>query len=188
MSTGDQNGLFTKTQREYLLGKKDDISDGYENSLKSKIRNRVNSLFPDLMLLRNLDKRERELIFESNIERTPRGDVVEWPTVEEAAGEGKFGIWSAYMEFTKFYHKMWQENGGSRENVCADIARALEEAEEEHLNHEYEVDVTVEIETVKQVDIENAMERFDEDGIKGVSGVELKALAEAGEITLNGYE
>lgn len=188
MSIGDQNGLFTEAQREYLIGEKQDISKEYENSLRSKIRNRINSVFIDLMLLRNLDEKERRLTFESNVETTPKGDVVKLPEAEEFVAEGNIGLWNAFIEFTKFYHRVRRENGASTENVCNDIAYALETAEQEHLNNQYEVSATVKIKTIQEVDIQEALDRFENDGLDGVSSVELKALAEAGEIALHGYE
>jgi hypothetical protein len=186
MATGDQTGLFTEAQRAYLLGEKTEISSGYENSLRSKIRNQINGGLSDIALLDNLDSHERELLYESNIKRTPNGAIAERPNKDEFLTEGKIGLRRACVEFIKFYHKTRRENGVPKESICADIAFALESAEQDHHNHRHEVDATIEIETTREIDLDDAMARFENEGVKAISSVELKALAEEGYITLQG--
>jgi len=186
--------IFADSQREFLNGKS--VSSNYQSTLESRIRQRVIGAIEDLQLLDELDKADREYIVSSNKKQEREGvDIIATddglrnvPTKELFLKEGGFGLMAAFSSFFRFYYKTLREDGGSKDNLTDILQSDLEKAEQQFLagtNQErYLVEATVEINSVREVDIEDAKERFDEDGIHGVTKEELIALEEAGHFTL----
>lgn len=185
--------LFSDSQREYLKGEKSDISDNYETTIKTRIRQRVIGALKDIQLLENLDNDDRQYIYNSDGHifrgvgdlRNTKGKVGETPTADEFLNSGSFGMFAAYQSLFKFFYKSAREDGEPPEGILETIAGDIERLEHEILSDKgeghFEVEATVEIDQVKQVDIDDAKERFENQGISGVSTEELKALSDHGQ-------
>lgn len=193
----EDNRIFTGAQQEYLDGNKSGISKAYERNLRGRIRKRLIASLSDIQRFKSIAKSDRQQIFNSNKDQAPEGTITDdgWPDKESFEKEGPIGLTFAFMSFFEFYHRTMRENGYSVEDECKTIQYALEQAEQksnppDRKDGRYEVDATVEIEDTRRVDTEEALEdainRYEEDGLGGVSGEELKALAEADYITLHG--
>lgn len=182
----ERKGFLTKSMRDYLNGKKDDISDDYETSLQGKIRDRVLTAFLEFQLLESekLDSKQRKYIFNQGRSDSEHSSVrVSQHSQldnDEFLKTGPQALPLGFFSIFKFYYKTLREAGQSRENEFNWLSEAIKEAEQEYIEGHREVEVTIEIESVEEVDIESAKERYEEEGILGVSGVEMKALAEVG--------
>lgn len=187
--------IFTDAQRDYLRTGSAS-SKNYESTLETRIRQRVIGVLEDLQLFGELSKGDRQKIFESNKQMGREGveyNHTEYGTLpqidkELSLQEGPIGIGIAFDSVFKFYYKIMRENGYSPGKVCGNVATNLEKAEQEVLAEKnpgrYHVEATVNIDGHKKVDIEDAKQRYKEDGLHGVSNQELYALEEAGHFTL----
>jgi len=191
--------IFSDAQRDYLKGKK--VSENYASTLDSRIKRRAIRPLEDIRLFRKLDRSQREFIYNSTKKLNAEGKLVElgdkelWrPTKERFLNEGPIGLTFAFHAFFEFYYRTMRENGASAEAKMKELEYLIEKTEalvlKDTQGGRYDVNVTVEINDVSELHTEEAIEdakrRFEEDGIHGVSSEELKALAEAGHITLKG--
>lgn len=180
-------GFLTQRQRNYLTENLDDLDSGDENSLRAKIRKRIETAFSEMKLLESerIDANERELIVESGKE-SAGNTLIDWPDKEEFLRKGPVGLTFGFISLFKFYHKALRENGYSRQSQCETVAYALKKAEQEYLKGHQQVEVTVNIESVEEVDVKSAKIRYEEGGTSSVSNVELRALVEAGYFNSDG--
>jgi len=201
----DNAKIFTHTQRDYLNNDRS-VNDAYASVLKTRIQHRVVGSIEDIQLFKELNKKQRKRVYESNLQSEREGDtinpstregIMNVPTRELFHKEGSIGLTWAFMSFFEFYHRTMRENGYSLEDQRKTIQYSLEKSEQLVQNElkegRYDVNATLEIDEkddITRLDtderLEDAMERFEEDGVHGVTSEELKTLATEGYITLHG--
>lgn len=193
MSEKKQYGLFTEQQRGYLDPDTDlELNTNNERRIKNEIRNRIDTLYAELNLFRYIPDEERSKIFENkivfsndDIEATESGKhepgtLKREPEQWESGGSG--GMLPGFVNMLGFTYKGLREQGYSTDFIGNSIKAAVAEGESDLTPGVDIDDVTVEfdVELPQTVEIEKAIDRFEEHGAKSLSAAQMKALVSVG--------
>lgn len=200
----EKGRFLTDTQRDYLQGEHEPPTNNAEYQLRSKIRHRTKGAIYDLAIVaRNLSQKDRSLLL--NLE-TPRSTDAKKEKAEMPDGtplpiptdnNTEYGLWG-WVGFSReinsiirFYYKTLreidsEEQSFAKTNITSLLEYTLERAEREYLglppSERFNIKATVEVETTTYVNIEKAKRRFQSG--KDLRPIELKALAESGEVDI----
>ena len=204
--TRNKGRSLTDTQREYLTGEGENISDNYERQIRSKIRDRFVGSIQDLgIIAKNLQQKDRKNLYNYNTDKSLNevlGEVTTFP--ESQYGRGDFLFTVVFGELIQFYWKTLRENGATREELLRRFELLAERAEHEYRNEfeRYEgwleqgkrptdIEADFRMESVDDVDIDALLTRLEEDADSGyrsvseLSGLEMKALIESGDAEIS---
>jgi hypothetical protein len=162
-------GMLTKKDREYLLGEQPDINEHTETQKRHRIRKRVRNALLDFPLLRHMQTRDRNLIFEDlNVgEDGPSGDV---------------DLYYSIVDMIQFAYIGLKEQDADAKRPVASAIWNVESVFPQMYEDEWvdvEVDITVDIK--ESVDLEAAIEKLRRE--QDITSGEAWALLDAGRIT-----
>ncbi|MDQ2055968.1 MULTISPECIES: hypothetical protein [Halobellus] len=167
-------GMLTKKDREYLLGEQPDINEHTETQKRHRIRKRVRNALLDFPLLRHMQTRDRNLIFEDlNVgEDGPSGDV---------------DLYYSIVDMIQFAYIGLKEQDADAKRPVASAIWNVESVFPQMYEDEWvdvEVDITVDIK--ESVDLEAAIEKLRRG--EDITSGEAWALLDAGRITPNEFK
>lgn len=183
-------------QREYLTGDYQPDSSNLESQYRSQIRDRTVGALVDLKIVaENLERRDRELLHEYKKPQLQRVGSQKLEELPFPGVWGQVGLSEYFVSTTEFLYKTLRENGASSEAMVGLLGYAARWAEHEVRNgYEYregwleegrkavDVETDFQLHTVQEVDVDMAKGKL-ERGTE-LSGLELKALEQAGEIEI----
>jgi hypothetical protein len=195
--------FLSDNQRSYLTGSFEPPNKNSERQYRSQIRDRTVGGILDLAVVaQNLERHDRELLFNYGTERKEVTEKVEDIPLFPEYRHGKWGDIGFVVEFSEiiqFFWKTYRESGATRDTLLQHFEQWAKKAEHEY-RHGFEryegwieqgklptdVEANFDMKTVDDVDVDALLDRLDPDSDSGrhvpseLSGLEMKALVESG--------
>lgn len=173
-----QDAILTKAYRAYLRGEKD-YTEKTEVNTRVRIRDRIKHALADFdLLVNNLTPNDRRLIFEADGNSTRREFLAEGVVAkDEDRGAGML------EQVVIFVYMVCRDWGLDFEALVERAVRRAEtsiwfDGQFERRENVADVDVSIELRRESDIDVEDAMERFEEQ--EYLSNAEMGALFREG--------
>lgn len=162
-------GFLTPKDREFLRGEQEELQQATVTQKRHRIRERIRNAILDFPLLRQLDYRERELIF---------GDLA----LDESGPRGDAELYYSVVDMLQFAFLGLKEQGIDPKRPTALAIWNIESIYHRWYQDAWvDVDVDISVNFNDHVTLEEAVEAYRND--EDMSNIELIALYHSGEIS-----